>query len=297
MNKLFLAVAAVFLTLIMGYGAVLAGNGNGNGNPMPGYPHDTVMIHVHPDNGNPIKCEGGHSLFIRADDSTGGIQPVNISITMRDWVDLNGNGTFDSDAGEMGGDTKAMDCDGIDGTISIQIRDTDGRKGWISTQDWFLRLVGKPYQAFNFTSYANHTVNCTSVDPGLDGIVGTEDDTYECNYEYVNLGPSDLSGLKQTGNGKRGKTSFEDITELFLVDVDIDGDGTPEIYGTHIFRVSCPDNSTTTINETLDVCPLGSSIWDVDKDTGKPTIQVFISHTGSEKIVGAKKICSPKKGC
>jgi hypothetical protein len=294
MKKLFLAVMAAFLALTLGYGGVLAGKGNGNGNPMPGYPHDTIMIHVHPDNGNPIDCGGGHSLHIRADDATGGIKPVNISITMQDWIDVNGNGTFDPDV-EKGGDTKALDCDGIDGKISLQMRDIDPRKGWISTQDWFLRLVGKPYQPFNFTSYANHTVSCTSIDPGVDGETGTEDDTYECNYEYVNLGDSNLAGLKQTGKGKKGKTTFEDITRLFLVDVDIDGDGINEINKTHIFRVSCPDNSTTSINETLDVCPLGSAIWDVDQNTGRPTVQVFVSHTGSEQIVGAKKIGKPTK--
>jgi hypothetical protein len=298
MKRLFLATLAVFLPLVMGYGTVLAGNGNGNGNPFPGYPHDTIMIHVHPwAGGNPISCDGGHSLHIRANPD-GTIQPVNISITMTDWHDANGNGTFDPDAGEVGGDTKAIDCDGLnDAKISIQIRDTDGRKGWVSTQNWSIRLVGKPYQAFNFTSYANHTVSCISVDAGGDGIVGTDDDTYECTSEVINLGPSDLSGLKQTGKGKKGKTSFEDITRLFLVDVDINGDNVPEINDTHIFRVSCPDNSTTIINETLDVCSLGSAIWDVDSNTGRPTIQVFVSHTGSAPIVGAKKICHPKKGC
>jgi hypothetical protein len=277
----------------------MAGNGNGNGNPFPGYPHDTIMIHVHPDNGNPINCEdGGHALHLRANASSGGIYPVNISYTMRDWWDENGNGTFDQDnPKEVGGDTKATDCDGSDGTISIQIRDTNGTKNVVSTQNWSLRLVGKPYQKFNFTSWANHTVSCTSVDDGPDLTPGTDDDTYECNYNYVNLGYSDLSGsMKSTGKGFKGKTSFEDITEFFLVDVQLADDSW--LYGKHIFSVSCADNATTTeINETFEVCPLGSAIWDVDKDTQRPKIQLFVSHTGWAPIVGGKKICNPKKGC
>ena len=91
-----------------------------------------------------------------------------------------------------------------------------------------------------------------------------------------------------------------DITNLFLVDVDIDGDPNldgdqfndpDDLQDVHIFSVSCEDNPDTLVNETLDVCPLGSTIWDIDEDkTQRPTIQLFISHDGESQIVGGKKV-------
>ena len=35
------------------------------GNPRPGYPHDTIVIHVMSDQSGPKACDGGHSLFLR----------------------------------------------------------------------------------------------------------------------------------------------------------------------------------------------------------------------------------------
>lgn len=296
-----------------------------NGNPQPGVPHDTIMIHIQPLTYNDNNCNGGHSLHIGAEIVQGrvvSIPPTNISITMQDWVqiDNDNDGEFDEDPVngidddgdlltdeddvEPGADTKAIDCSSTDGDgeVSMQIRDADPRKGWISTQTWYMRLVGIPQQNFAFTSLANHTVECHSVDAGPDTIVGTEDDTYECTFEQVELANIDMSqecdgkAVKQAGKGNKGggKTTFCDITKAFLVDVDIEDDGTFDLFNVPIFSVSCEDNPETEIDETLDVCPLGSVIWDIDENnTQRPTIQIFVSHDGSTQIVGAKKIGKP----
>jgi hypothetical protein len=298
------------------------------GNPKPGYQKDTVMIHIQPITENPNNCNGGHSLHIGAYMSQGrviSIPPTNLSITMKDWnkidndkdgafdedpidgIDNDLDGKIDEDPKEEGADTTAIDCDSRDGDgqVSIQIRDTDPRKGWISTQSWFTRLVGIPHQNFAFRSIAEHTVNCTSVDVGPDGVEGTLDDTYVCDSEQIELGSIDLSttdAFKKAGHGKKagGKTNFIDITDLFLVDVDTNGDTSGDgdsfndigdLQDVSIFSVSCEDNSTTEANETLDVCPLGSIIWDIDEgNTNRPTVQLFIIHDGTAQIVGGKKI-------
>lgn len=296
-----------------------------NGNPQPGVPHDTIMMHIQPMTGNTNDCNGGHSLHIGAEIVQGrvvSIPPTNVTITMQDWVqvdndgdgqydedpadgiDNDGDGKLDEDDVEPGAKTMAIDCDSRDGDgeVSMQIRDTDARKGWISTQTWYMRLVGIPQQNFAFTSLANHTVECLSVDDGLDDIVGNEDDTYECSFEQVELANIDMSqecdgdAVKAAGKGNKGggKTTFCDITKAFLVDVDIEDDGTFDLFNVPIFSVSCEDNPETEIDETLDVCPLGSVIWDIDENnTQRPTVQIFVSHDGSTQIVGAKKIGKP----
>ena len=112
------------------------GNGNGNGNPQPGYPHDTVMIHIQKITGNPNNCNGGRSLHIGAYMDQGNvisIPPTNLTITMQDWVqvDNDNDGSFDEDPvdgidndldglvdedpKEPGAETKAIDCDSRDG--------------------------------------------------------------------------------------------------------------------------------------------------------------------------------------
>ncbi len=51
------------------------------------------------------------------------------------------------------------------------------------------------------------------------------------------------------------------------------------------------DDDGDAINETLDVCPLGSSIWQIDQGTGRPTVQMFIVHSDEGvKILEGKKI-------
>jgi len=329
-------VAGLTLMLVLATSGLVSVAVAGNGNPQPGVPHDTIMVHIQPMTGNPNQCNGGHSLHIGAVIEQPGtiveIPPTTLKITMIDWVqvdndgdgafdedpvdgiDNDGDGLTDEDPDELGKDTAAIDCDSRDGDgeVSIRIRDTDPRKGVISTQTWYVRLVGKPQQNFAFTSQAEHTVECHSTDAGADGIVGTADDTYECTFQQIELGKVDLSNtdandpsfilacpagtVKQAGKGQKagGKTVFCDITTAFLVDVDIEDDGTFDLFDQHIFSVSCEDDPNTTINETLDVCPLGSVIWDVDKNTGRPTIQLFVSHDGTTNITGAKRIRKPE---
>jgi hypothetical protein len=296
------------------------------GNPTPGYPHDTIMIHVMKGNNGPKQCDGGHSLFLRQYD--GLIPPTYVDITMIDWnqldndgdgaadedpVDLLDNdldGLVDEDAVEPGATTKALDCDAwSDGSVSLQIRDTDPRQGWVSTQQWYMRMVGKPEQNFAFTSYANQTVSC-SVDAGEDGIPGTDDDVAVCvsgdQAEWVQLASFNLAGagcVKQVKLGGKGvsaggKTPFCDITEGFLVDVAtedtddngvIDGNDDASLTDQFVFTVSCVDNPDTLENETL-YCPLSSIIWDVDEEetTSLAKAQIFVSHTGAASVKTGK---------
>ncbi len=285
------------------------------GNPRPGYPHDTIIIHVQKGENGPKQCTGGHSLFLR---HFGGVLPETIiNITMVDWVrvDNDGDGSFDEDpidgvdndldgiidedGLEPGAVTTALDCDSWgDGEVSLQIRDADPRKGWVTTQEWFVRLIGRPGENFAFTTFANQTVSCTAIDPGEDGIWYTGDDIVTCesgeSEDWVKLASFDLavSGcVKQVKLGGKnptkggGKTKFCDITEGFLVDVDEDGDGIVDMEDQFIFSVSCIDNPDTPEDETL-YCPLSSMIWDIDENstTFKAQAQIFVGHTDSAKI-------------
>ena len=38
------------------------------GNPRPGYPHDTIVVHVMKADSGPKACDGGHALFLRHTD-------------------------------------------------------------------------------------------------------------------------------------------------------------------------------------------------------------------------------------
>jgi len=81
--KSFRILFSLVAVAVLGAGAAWAGNGN----PRPGYPHDTIMIHVLADNGNTKGCAfdgGGHSLFLRYDRVTLEVLPANIYITMID---------------------------------------------------------------------------------------------------------------------------------------------------------------------------------------------------------------------
>jgi hypothetical protein len=298
----------------VGSGFILAQNGN----PWPGFPHDTIIIHVQKGENGPKNCDGGHSLFLRH--YGGEIPETFIHITMTDWnqVDndndglldedpMNGidddlDGQVDEDGLEAGAVTTALDCDAWgDDAVSLQIRDTDPRPGYVSTQDWGMRMIGRPEENFAFTSYANQTVNCT-VDPGGDGILGTGDDVATCESglqeDWVLLASFNLAqeGCVKTvklggkGNKAGGKTPFCPITDGFLVDVDIDGDGYTDLEDEFIFSISCLDNpDTLDVDETL-YCPLSSVIWDVDPDatTSQATVQIFVGHTGAATVKAGK---------
>jgi len=325
-----LLAVAVFVWAFGGLQLALA-QGNGNGNPNPGVPHDTIIIHVQKAESGPKGCEsgGGHSLFVRH--WGGDIVETLIYITMIDWEDKDGSGDpylyndleekIGEDPDEPGGVTFAIDCDGFPdndgiGRIRLQIRDTDERAGWVSTQDWWMRLVGKPFLQdgtatnFAFTSFANQTESCALIDP--DPLV--EDDEFvECTYapkeDWLALAGVNLADagcvkqVKPNGNGGGGKTPFCDITEGFTVDVDGDGDGINDedlsdcdaitdqcvdALNQFIFSLSCLDNpDTIDINEEL-FCPLSRIIWDLDTGEGgtteNATAQIFVGHTGEARV-------------
>jgi hypothetical protein len=300
----------------------------GNGNPYPGFAHDTVIFHVQKAESGPKNCDGGHSLFLRHYD--GEIPPTLIYLTMVDWVqiDNDGDGLYDEDTEEDGVDqdgdgsdgedplepgatTTALDCDGLDGEISLQIRDTHPDWGIVSTQQGALRMIGKPEQNFAFTSFANQTVSCTSTDPGPDGFWYTEDDVVTCesgdSTDWVELASFNLADegcVKQVKLGGKnsskggGKTPFCDITEGFRVDViteDTNGDGVIDenddasLFDQSVFTISCLDNPDTEEDETL-YCPLSHVIWDVDEEntTSQATAQMFIGHTGAASVKSGK---------
>lgn len=410
----------------LAYAKHIPPNPNSNGNPDPHHPHDTLIGHVQDmkDGSFNPDCNGGHSFHIGADiDKKEGIvnyiNPVNITISMKDWRNNTETAGFN--------ETKVIDCDARaenDHTISIQIADMDPDRGEISTQSWYMRLVGKPNQNFTFNTFGNHTINC-------DAETGT------CNFKTFEMGHVDLwqevqdgdcpsNTFKLKGKDRDGnRQTFCDITETFLVELDIDGDGmfgedaldgtdndldgvngedpglpTDLVFGTsheginddqdcsvedgplayffhwaygllldgkadacwesddsnrfidsdfngvndtksvdlideddmddglggiinatdtvgcmtnsthksidqdcdgldgedpgtveHIFSVSCYDDPSTEIDETIDLCPLGSAIWDVQQGTGTPTIQIFVVHdTMDVKLQSAKDV-------
>lgn len=289
-----------------------------DGNPRPGYPHDTIVIHVQKADSGPKACDGGHSLFLRHVD--GVIPPTTVSVTMVDWnqldndgdalfdedqpdgIDNDLDGSIDEDGLEPGAVTTALDCDSYgDNQVALQIRDADPRPGIVSTQEWFMRLVGKPGQNFAFTSYANQTVSCAVVsDP--DGIASSGDEVVECTsgtaIDWVELAYFNLASLgcakqvKLGGGGVKagGKTPFCDITDGFEVDVDSNADGVVELADQFVFTVSCVDNPLTTDVDESQFCPLSSIIWDVDTTatTSQAIAQIFVGHTGAAAIKSGK---------
>lgn len=301
--------------------SALSLNAQSVGNPVPGVPHDTIMIHVTKMQDSPKGCAtgGGHALFLRH--LNGAVLPAILNITMIDWVQVDndndglmdedpvdginndGDAQTDEDGPEPGKETKALDCDShTDGEVSLQIRDTHPAKGWISTQKWFMRLVGKPGQNFAFTTYANQTVSCTLItDP--DGTPNSGDETVTCtsgtSADWVMTASFNLGSLgcvKQVntngGGGVKagGKTPFCDITDGFEVDIDNTGDGIIDLYDQFVFSVSCLDNpATTDVNEEL-YCPLSSVVWDIDENntTSQAKAQIFVAHTGDARIQPGK---------
>lgn len=314
--------------------------GQSNGNPRPGYPHDTITIHVKNVTGGAIQCDGGHALFLREDN--GDVLPAKILITMIDWaqidndvdgrtdedpkdgVDNDLDGKVDEDPTEPGADTKAIDCDAWgDAQISLQIRDTDPRAGFVSTQEWFIRAIGKPGENMAFTTAASQVVECHQFEiNGVPQFDSAGQPVIVCTYgEWIDLASFNLAALgavKQVkGTKAGGKTPFADITSGFLVDLfpdtngngvidlgdDLNGDGVGDIYDDlngdtvvnefdlllledqFVFSISCFDNPSTPLNETL-YCPLSNLVWDIDDEitTSKAKAQVFVAHTGSANV-------------
>ncbi len=320
MKKYFVLASLVF---VIGANVALA---QSVGNPVPGVPHDTVVIHVQKAENGPKGCTGstgGHSLFLRA--YAGVVPPTYIYVTMTDWVqldndgdgvadedlpgDTNGDGNpdddldgrIDEDGLEPGAETMAIDCDSYgDNKVSLQIRDTDPRKDWISLQKWFIRLIGKPDQNFAFTSYANQTVVCTVLDP-TPLLPNSGDETAQCTTGTSNT-PADWVQLtsfnadagncvKQVKGKAGGKTPFCDISSGFGVDVDYDSDGVVDTTDAFVFgiRAGCLDDPlTTTVDESL-ACPLSGVVWGTDEDTtSQAKAQIFVAHVGSVNVKTGK---------
>lgn len=297
----------------------------GNGNSRPGYPHDTLNFKLQKAASGVVGCSGsGNAAFVRYDDVSEQPVPTNIFITMVDWfpIDADGDGFFDEDGpdgedndldglidedgDEPGKETGFIDCDGLDGEITLQIRDTDPASGKISTQEWFIRASGKPEENFAFFTNADQ-VTCELIsDP--DGIPQTGDEEVSCSYGeqgdwiplgYVNLATQTEGCVKQVKLGGKnsgkggGKTAFCDITGEFEVDVDTNDDGmidpTSDETDQLLFSVSCVDVPETLEDESK-TCPLSRMIWSIDEEntTIKAKAQVFVSHTGSANIKGAR---------
>lgn len=297
----------------------------GNGNPRPGNPHDTLNFHLKKAASGVVGCSGsGNAAFVRYDDLTDQPLPTNIFITMVDWeqidndqdgffdedgpdgIDNDLDGLVDEDGDEPGKSTGFTDCDGLDGDITLQIRDTEANKGRISTQEWFIRASGKPGENFSFATKADQYSCVLLEDP--DGIPETGDEVVECSYgdvgDWVDLGNVNLSSyegdcVKQVSTGGKnpkkggGKTNFCDITGEFEVDVDLDGDDVinPDLgeADQFLFSVTCVDVPETLEDES-ETCPLARMIWEIDESntTSKAKAQVFVSHTGSSNLKGGK---------
>lgn len=284
--------------------------GNGNGNPQPGFPHDTLVLHIQQTGTGSGDCSGGHSAHIGADLEqgrvVGSLPAVQMKIMMVDWVDEDGDPS--DGVNDEPYSTKFVDCDTRldpegEETLILQIGDKDPRKDWITTQSWFIRMVGIPDQAFALETPSGTFTTCDLVDPN--GIPDDGDEYFECNETTIDLNDIDLSGtdcvktVKKNGKGN-GKTVFCDITSSFLVDVDTDLNGTydcrdgndptdVDLCGVHIFAIGCEDpDPTTEEHELAEQCPLGSALWTFDESTQRPTIQIFVSHDGEHKVTKGK---------
>ncbi len=304
-------VFAIFLVAIMISSPTAQVIYAGNGNPQPGFPHDTLVIHIQKIGTGSADCSGGHSAHIGAELDKGRVvaplPAVQMKIMMVDWVDEDGDPS--DGINDDPHSTKFVDCDtrmDPDGqeTLILQIGDKDPRKDWITTQSWFIRMVGIPDQSFALETPTGTFTTCDLVDP--DGIPDTGDEFFECNETTIDLNDIDLSGtdciktVKKNGKGN-GKTVFCDITNSFLVDVDtdLDGDfecrgdgdglGDADLCGVHIFAIGCEDpDPTTEEHELAELCPLGSALWTFDEGTQRPTIQIFVSHDGNHKVTKGK---------
>mgnify|MGYP001812639569 CR=1 FL=1 len=300
--------------------------GGSTGNPTPGSPHDTLNFHLKKSASGVVGCSGnGHAAFVRYDDTTGQVLPTDIYISMIDWeqIDNDSDGFFDEDVPdgidndfdgltdedgiEPGASTGFIDCDGLDGDVTLQIRDTEPDKGVISTHEWFIRMSGKPEENFAFWTNADQVSCILTEDP--DGIPLSGDEVVDCSYDnspwvqlgYVNLASYDGGCVKQVKLGGKnnakggGKTPFCDMTSEFEVDVDVNGDGiiaTDPDSGEqdqYLFSISCVDVPETTEDESA-TCPLSRMIWEVDEvnTTTKAKVQVFVGHTGAARIKGGK---------
>jgi len=303
-----------------------AANGGSVGNPTPGSPHDTLNFHLKKAASGVVGCSGGgHAAFVRYDDTTSQVIPTDIYISMVDWeqidndgdgfvdedgpdgVDNDLDGQIDEDGVEPGASTGFIDCDGLDGDVTLQIRDTEPDKGVISTQEWHIRMSGKPGENFAFWTNADQ-VTCILLDDP-DGIPQSGDEVVDCSYDnsdwvqlgYVNLSNYDGGCVKQVKLGGKntakggGKTPFCDMTAEFEVDVDVDGDGmisNDPLDGEqdqYLFSISCVDVPETIEDESA-TCPLSRMIWEVDdtETTTRAKAQVFIGHTGMAKVKGGK---------
>ncbi|ABV36106.1 hypothetical protein Ssed_1495 [Shewanella sediminis HAW-EB3] len=313
-----LKLPILLMTLIFSVACLAAGN------PRPGFPHDTLIFHVKKAASGLVNCgDGGHAAFVRYVETDEGpvIVPVDIFITMVDWVgvdsdsdgsyhedpadgiDNDGDGAIDEDGYEPGALTRFTDCDGLDNDIRLQMRDTDPRAGWISTQEWFIRGIGRPEQEFSFWTNADQMV-CEVVDEEV--VCSFSDD----RDDWIELGfvstasYNDEKCVKQVSlkgkNSKKGggKTEFCDITEEFMVDIDVDGDlafdggdddGDVDIANQFIFSVSCLDLTGDLYVVAPEDCELSRIIWEVDNSTtSKAKAQVFVGHTGEVKIQKGK---------
>jgi hypothetical protein len=296
------------------------------GNPTPGNPHDTLNFHLKKAASGVVGCSGnGHAAFVRFDENTGQVIPTDIFISMVDWeqLDNDGDGSFDEDGPdgvdndldgyiyedgvEPGASTGFIDCDGLDGDVALQIRDTEPEKGVISTQEWFIRMSGKPQENFAFYTNADQVTCVLLEDP--DGIPQTGDEVVDCSYEnsdwiqlgYVNLSTYEGDCVKQVKlggkNGSKGggKTPFCDMTGEFEVDVDLNNDGfidddpAAQEQDQYLFSISCVDVPETIEDESA-TCPLSRMIWEVDEEntTTKAKVQLFVGHTGFAHVRGGK---------
>jgi len=312
MKNVFGLVAVTFMVTILlssVYTQSSFAGEKGNGNPQPGFPHDTLVIHIQQNGTGSGDCSGGHSAHIGADLEKGRVTAplpaVQMKIMMVDWVDEDGDPS--DGVNDEPYSTKFVDCDTRldpqgEETLILQIGDKDPRKDWITTQSWFIRMVGIPDQAFALETPSGTFTTCDLDDKGTEE---TDDDEFVCSETTIDLNDIDLSGtgcvktVKKNGQGN-GKTVFCDITSSFLVDVDTDLNGTydcrdgddPEdvdLCGVHIFAIGCEDpDPTTEEHELAELCPLGSALWTFNEETQRPTIQIFVSHDGEHKVTKGK---------
>lgn len=112
------------------------------------------------------------------------------------------------------GDTfQVLDANGTDGNgAKFQLPNPDPDGDGTTTYSVYARALGKP-------GGSSKTTTCAT-GPGVDGVLGTEDDEEVCSIATLEL------------ERTKGKSKFENVSkELLYIYVDLDGDGVAERYG------------------------------------------------------------------
>lgn len=213
-QKIMVALAGAALATLVPSAAVFAGSG-GNGNGMPSGSHYNLnIIGVPKEKTADMTGNNGHRIFVK----------------------LEGNTKIMLSEGEYG----VLDANGTDGEAHFQLPNPDPDMDGVTRYSVFARALGTPGGQAQIAT-------CTTA-PGPDGVLGTDDDTLECNTGDV--------VVQASRNG--GKPTTQNVSKelLFLWDVDLDGDGLADVNRIGLFDDRLQDYFWSYDNHGLKVLQL-----------------------------------------